>query len=238
MSIIPTWLFEYPLLSLMISMCLLVATSHAGRQAFKEGLNDGYHSAREGKAYTDYVRNKRHGTGAHDRFDKEENWCYADHIEDEDIEFDNETEFTPDDPNLFQSELYADHSMIFCQECGIDLIVDHIVEQTEYCCPVCETNYIVSFSNSVLTIIFIKIRPVEMPFDFDSITLEDAYELFDADQHTSWNTIVYARKKLIQQYHPDKVSKLGNKLRELAESEGKRINIAYDLIKKHKQYCN
>ncbi len=64
------------------------------------------------------------------------------------------------------------------------------------------------------------------------MTLGDAYELFHADKGTAWEEIELIRRKLIQQYHPDKVAALGPKLRELAEVEGKRINIAFALLRK------
>ena len=34
-------------------------------------------------------------------------------------------------------------------------------------------------------------------------------------------------------YHPDKVSGLGDKLRQLAEEETKLLNIAYKVLQKH-----
>jgi DnaJ-domain-containing protein 1 len=39
-------------------------------------------------------------------------------------------------------------------------------------------------------------------------------------------------RELMTQYHPDKVSKLGPKLREVAEAESKKINEAYDYFRK------
>ena len=40
--------------------------------------------------------------------------------------------------------------------------------------------------------------------------------------------IVAAYKRLISEYHPDKVARMGSEIRELAERKSKEINAAYD----------
>ena len=238
MSIITTWLFEHPILSLLTSICSLIPITHAGRKAFKDGLIDGYYAGVEGKSFSDYVSNRRRATEKRDGLDRKSRRNYSEGIEDEDIELDNEAEHADDAEDFFTSETYTEYSVITCQECGIDLIVDHITDELQYCCPECDMKYIVTYCNGVLVVIFIKVNIVDNSVEMDNMTVEDAYKLFDADQDTEWDKIVLYRKQLIQQYHPDKVAKLGRKLRELAESEGKRINVAYDLIKRHKQEVN
>ena len=61
------------------------------------------------------------------------------------------------------------------------------------------------------------------------MTLADAYKLFGASENTAWEELERARRVLIQRYHPDKVANLGPKLQEVAEEEGKRINVAFGL---------
>jgi len=39
-------------------------------------------------------------------------------------------------------------------------------------------------------------------------------------------------RELVMQYHPDKVAKLGPRLKEVAEDETKKLNEAYDFFKK------
>ena len=39
-------------------------------------------------------------------------------------------------------------------------------------------------------------------------------------------------RERMQEYHPDKVSSLGQKLRELADAEAKRINLAYEFFRR------
>ena len=39
-------------------------------------------------------------------------------------------------------------------------------------------------------------------------------------------------RERMQEYHPDKVNSLGQKLRELADSEAKKINVAYEFFRR------
>ena len=111
-------------------------------------------------------------------------------------------------------------------------------ESREYLCPLCKSKFQASFSKGVLSLIIVKPADNYDKRDVNNqgleITLNDAYKLFDADTTSSWEFIELSRRRLIQQYHPDKVASLGPKLKVLAETEGKRINIAYDLLRKDK----
>ena len=51
----------------------------------------------------------------------------------------------------------------------------------------------------------------------------------------SFAEIKKAYHKKVMQYHPDKVSQLGEKLREVAEQEMKKINEAYNYFEKKYQ---
>lgn len=53
------------------------------------------------------------------------------------------------------------------------------------------------------------------------------YEVLKVRQSASVEEIQVAYKSLIRQYHPDKVSNLGEELRQLAEEKSKAINVAY-----------
>ena len=81
-----------------------------------------------------------------------------------------------------------------------------------------------------------KESPQAKGVDDEPITLGGAYALFEANEATSWESIEGKRRKLLQQYHPDKVASLGPKLRAVAEAEGKRINVAYALIRQARGY--
>ena len=53
------------------------------------------------------------------------------------------------------------------------------------------------------------------------------YEVLKVNESASAEEIQAAYKSLIRQYHPDKVSTLGEELRQLAEEKSKAINVAY-----------
>lgn len=54
------------------------------------------------------------------------------------------------------------------------------------------------------------------------------YKILCVAEHSSGEEIKKAYKRMIGQYHPDKVEQLGAEIRDLAQSKTKQINIAYD----------
>lgn len=126
--------------------------------------------------------------------------------------------------------------VINCQGCGQKLRIKLSSEFREYNCPSCKSKFHASFSRGVLSVVFVKsaANGAGSKTDDAPLTLKDAYKLFDADETSPWELIEFTRRRLIQQYHPDKVATLGSKLREVAEAEGKRINVAYGLLRKAK----
>jgi TonB family protein len=64
----------------------------------------------------------------------------------------------------------------------------------------------------------------------DNIDL--CFAILDLDNMASPSEIKAAFKKKMSGYHPDKVSGLGDKLKQVAEEETKLINIAYNILKK------
>ena len=59
-----------------------------------------------------------------------------------------------------------------------------------------------------------------------------AYEVLGIQSGASPEEISSAYRKLVQQYHPDKVADLGPELRAVAEQRMKEINTAYQELKK------
>jgi preprotein translocase subunit Sec63 len=61
------------------------------------------------------------------------------------------------------------------------------------------------------------------------------HEILEVKYDASIEEISLAYKKKISQYHPDKVSKMGIEIRELAEIKTKEINAAYDFAMRLKK---
>jgi RNA polymerase subunit RPABC4/transcription elongation factor Spt4 len=125
------------------------------------------------------------------------------------------------------------HKIIECQKCHRRLRIELISEERQQSCPACNAEFTTAYRDGVLSIVFESTEPAAHDQQL-RLTLLDAYQLFKADPSTPWEDIEFARRKLIQQYHPDKVAALGQKLREVAEVEGKRINIAFDMLRKER----
>ena len=122
-----------------------------------------------------------------------------------------------------------------CENCRQKLKLSLREETIQYRCPDCHTPFSASFRNGVLSVVFSKIPPSGMSKgeeDGAPLTLDEAYKLFEANEGTPWEIIEKTRRRLIQQYHPDKVAALGPKLRDVAATEGKRINVAFDMLRK------
>lgn len=133
------------------------------------------------------------------------------------------------------------HKVVNCQSCQQRLRVELATERRRYTCPSCKTKFLVSFEDGVFSVVFSSpAGSGEEPMnrasaDGAKLTLSEAYQIFGANADTSWETIEQTRRRLIQQYHPDKVAALGPKLRAVAEFEGKRINVAFNIIRKSRQ---
>lgn len=67
-----------------------------------------------------------------------------------------------------------------------------------------------------------------------SLTLDEAYSIFDAESDTPFEEIKKRYKEKIAQSHPDKVSHLSKELQEKARELTLQLNNALDIIKKHR----
>lgn len=68
-----------------------------------------------------------------------------------------------------------------------------------------------------------------------SMSLTAAYKLFELNQDSSVEELKSAYKRKINEYHPDKVEKLGAEIKELALEKTRQINEAWSVIKKDKK---
>jgi len=61
--------------------------------------------------------------------------------------------------------------------------------------------------------------------------LNRAYQILEIPHDADWETIQSSYRRLIKEYHPDKVNNLGKEIRLLAEKKTIEINQAYEYIK-------
>jgi DnaJ-domain-containing protein 1 len=62
-----------------------------------------------------------------------------------------------------------------------------------------------------------------------AVTLSNWYRVLGVREAATRDEITAAYKKLISQYHPDKVAQMGAEIRALAEAKSKQINASYDM---------
>ena len=135
------------------------------------------------------------------------------------------------------SKTQSEEKIIVCQNCNQKLRINLSSIIGDFSCPKCKIGFRVSIDDGILSIIYLNNSNKENNSEHEKdrcITIQEAYELFEANENTPWEVIEVNRRKLIQQYHPDKVQSLGHKLKVIAEAEGKRINVAFDKLKKHR----
>lgn len=66
-----------------------------------------------------------------------------------------------------------------------------------------------------------------------ALTLDDSFSVLQVNKTATAQVIKAAYRKRMLEYHPDKVSKLGEELQQLAERKAKQINAAYALLEKN-----
>ena len=62
-------------------------------------------------------------------------------------------------------------------------------------------------------------------------TIEECFALLEISSESIPSKIKAVYRKKIAEYHPDKVEKLGRRLKDLADKETKKLNSAYKLLK-------
>lgn len=69
--------------------------------------------------------------------------------------------------------------------------------------------------------------------DLSIKTLKDCFAILEVDADARSEEIKISYKRKMTQYHPDKVANLGPKLKEIAEKESRKINLAYEFLEKN-----
>jgi len=67
-------------------------------------------------------------------------------------------------------------------------------------------------------------------------SIEDAYKILEVSPNASDEDIKKKYRKLALEHHPDKVSYLGEEIQKKAQERFKKINEAYEMIKKHRGF--
>lgn len=63
---------------------------------------------------------------------------------------------------------------------------------------------------------------------------DSSYKILEIEKSASNDEVKKAYRKMAMKYHPDKVSHLGDDFRKSAEEKFKKVNQAYEKIKKEK----
>lgn len=71
---------------------------------------------------------------------------------------------------------------------------------------------------------------------FSRTSVDTAYEVLEVDPNASVTDIKKAYRALAVKYHPDKVAYLGDEMRNAANEKFQKLNEAYDLIKKERDF--
>jgi len=69
----------------------------------------------------------------------------------------------------------------------------------------------------------------EIPPAYEPVTLSNWYRILEVSEYASREDIYAAYRRKISQYHPDKVSRLGEDIRAVADEKSKQINAAYEI---------
>lgn len=120
-----------------------------------------------------------------------------------------------------------------CQSCRTKIKLSNEAKSGNYRCPSCKTKFTVSYLKGRLEIIFSASSYSNTSGGSEKeLTFDEALGILDSHKSDSLEIIKQNYKKMMQQYHPDKVTSLGPKLRELAAKEAQKINYAFQLVKK------
>jgi DnaJ-domain-containing protein 1 len=127
-----------------------------------------------------------------------------------------------------------------CVGCGATLRLRLHAENPQSRCPSCKTEYqIIRQGGETPVILVVPCLSDEKKHSRsgsrakNSITpkVRAALGTLNLDETASLSDVRRAYRDGMSQYHPDKVAHLGQKLRELAESEAKELNRAYETLR-------
>lgn len=110
-----------------------------------------------------------------------------------------------------------------CSNCGLKMRILHVPGKHEIECPSCHQQYDVFIMNDRAVHL---VKKVTVPEEVK--TKLHWYEVLEIKPDSSNEEIKAAYRKLMKEYHPDKVATLGKDLKALAECKTKEISAAYE----------
>jgi len=116
-----------------------------------------------------------------------------------------------------------------CSNCGLKIRIQCVPGKHEMKCPNCHQEFDVFIMNDRSVHL---IKKVTVPEKVKSKL--HWYEVLEIKPDSSYEEIKAAYRKLMKEYHPDKVATLGKDLKALAESKTKEISEAYETAIKMK----
>ncbi len=127
-------------------------------------------------------------------------------------------------------ESLNDKLICACSCCGLKIRILFLPGRHEIACPNCAQEFDVFIMNDrsihlVKKIAIPKILNPKLPW----------YEVLEVEANSSSEEIKAAYRKLMKEYHPDKVATLGKDLQTLAERKTKEISEAYEIAMKNKK---
>ena len=124
------------------------------------------------------------------------------------------------------------HKLINCPACSINIRIPNPVPTAIIRCKACNTRLSIKQDGhgTIHVLLLNDAKRKEGPSGDMPMTLEDAARILGVSINDELSIIKNAWRTLRGQYHPDKLNQMGDKLKELAEEESKKINKAYQIL--------
>ena len=121
--------------------------------------------------------------------------------------------------------------LINCPSCSFTLKIPFPPPEGSGSCPECKSKFrLVLDNHSNISIYLIREDKTNDPGKIEINCIDDAFRILGIPPTENKSEIKNAYRKRIGEYHPDKVSLLGDELRKLAEAKSKEINLAYSYL--------